>query len=78
MSAITAALDASSTTVAAEGDLAPDPRLADPLELESAGDPIVLPDGRRIYPPRCTASRSTSSPARCWTWTTPRARASCA
>jgi MoxR-like ATPase len=35
--------------VAAEGDLAPHP--AAPLELEPAGEPIVLPDGRRIYPP---------------------------
>ena len=35
--------------MAAEGDLVPDP--AAPLELETACDPIVLPDGKRIYPP---------------------------
>jgi hypothetical protein len=35
--------------VAAEGDLTPDP--ATPLELTTPGDPIVLPDGKRIYPP---------------------------
>ena len=34
-----------------EGDLAPT-RTLESLELESAGEPIVLPDGRRIYPPR--------------------------
>ena len=48
MSAINAAL-AQIDGVAAEGDLAPDP--AAPLELETAGDPILLPDGKRIYPP---------------------------
>ncbi|MHB1571102.1 MAG: P-loop NTPase family protein, partial [Solirubrobacteraceae bacterium] len=48
MSAITAALS-QIDRVAAEGDLAPDP--AAPLELETAGDPILLPDGKRIYPP---------------------------
>jgi nitric oxide reductase NorQ protein len=48
MSAITAALS-QIDGVAAEGDLAPD--AAAPLELETAGDPIVLPDGKRIYPP---------------------------
>jgi hypothetical protein len=48
MSAITAALS-QIDRVAAEGDLAPDP--AAPLELETACDPIVLPDGKRIYPP---------------------------
>ena len=48
MSAITAALS-QADRVAAEGDLAPDP--AAPLELEAPGEPIVLPDGKRIYPP---------------------------
>lgn len=48
MSAITAALS-QIDRVGAEGDLAPDP--AAPLELETACDPIVLPDGKRIYPP---------------------------
>jgi hypothetical protein len=46
------AIDAALTTieeVAAEGDLATDP--PELLELEAAGEPIVLPDGRRIYPP---------------------------
>ena len=48
MSAITAALS-QIDRVAAEGDLAPDP--AAPLELEVAGEPILLPGGKRIYPP---------------------------
>ena len=48
MSAITAALS-QIDGVAVEGDLAPDP--AAPLELETAGEPILLPDGKRIYPP---------------------------
>src|SRR3954468_6980377 len=48
MSAIDAALGAIDR-VAAEGDLAPDP--AAPLELETAAEPVLLPDGRRIYPP---------------------------
>src|SRR3954454_20166072 len=48
MSAIDAALGAIDR-VAAEGDLAPD--LAAPLELEASAEPILLPDGRRIYPP---------------------------
>ena len=48
MSAITAALS-QIDRVAAEGDLVPDP--AAPLELETAGEPILLPDGKRIYPP---------------------------
>ena len=48
MSAITAALSRIDR-VAAEGDLVPDP--AAPLELETTGAPIVLPDGKRIYPP---------------------------
>ena len=48
MSAITAALS-QIDGVASEGDLVPDP--AAPLELETAGEPILLPDGKRIYPP---------------------------
>jgi hypothetical protein len=48
MSAITAALS-QIDGVAAEGELAPDP--AAPLELETAGEPVLLPDGKRIYPP---------------------------
>src|SRR3954447_19381138 len=48
MSAINAALGAIDR-VAAEGDLAPDPSV--PLELEASAEPVVLPDGRRIYPP---------------------------
>jgi AAA domain (dynein-related subfamily) len=48
MSAITAALS-QIDGVATEGDLAPDP--AAPLELKTAGEPILLPDGKRIYPP---------------------------
>jgi hypothetical protein len=52
MSAITAALS-QIDGVAADGDLAPDPAAALELELEleTAGDPILLPDGKRIYPP---------------------------
>src|SRR3954452_20640701 len=50
MSAITAALR-QLDDVAAEGDLAPDPLASDALELEAPSDPIVLPDGKRIYPP---------------------------
>jgi hypothetical protein len=48
MSAITAALS-QIDGVASEGDLAPEPAAA--LVLEAAGDPILLPDGKRIYPP---------------------------
>jgi hypothetical protein len=48
MSAITAALS-QIDQVAAEGDLTPDPAAA--LELATPGEPIVLPDGKRIYPP---------------------------
>ena len=48
MSAITAALS-QIDRVADEGDLVPDP--VAPLELETACDPILLPDGKRIYPP---------------------------
>ena len=58
MSAITAALS-QIDRVAAEGDLAPDP--AAPLELEAAGEPILLPDGKRIYPPSRWANSLRSS-----------------
>jgi hypothetical protein len=51
MSALTAALSAIDA-VAEQGDLAPEATLTEPLELDAAGEPIVLPDGRRIYPPR--------------------------
>jgi hypothetical protein len=47
MSAIDAALGAIDR-VAAEGDLAPEPSA--PLELEASAEPVMLPDGRRIYP----------------------------
>jgi len=50
MGAIDAALD-QIDRVAAEGDLAA-PACAESLELETAGEPIELPDGKRIYPPR--------------------------
>jgi hypothetical protein len=49
MSAITAALS-QIDRVAADGDLVPEAN--SPLELETAGEPIVLPDGKRIYRPR--------------------------
>ena len=50
MSAIDQALS-TIDQIASEGDLAPD-RPGDTLELVSLTDPIVLPDGKRIYPPR--------------------------
>src|SRR4051794_17164178 len=50
MSAITAALR-QLDDVAAEGDLAPDPLPSDLHAFEAPSDPIVLPDGKRIYPP---------------------------
>jgi MoxR-like ATPase len=50
MSAITNALS-QIDELAREGDLAADPLPTDSLALEPAGEPIVLPDGRRIYPP---------------------------
>ena len=50
MSAIDAALS-TIDQVGAEGDLAPE-RPSDTLELDSLTDPILLPDGKRIYPPR--------------------------
>jgi hypothetical protein len=49
MGAIDAALD-QIDRVAAAGDLAA-PACAESLELETAGEPIELPDGKRIYPP---------------------------
>src|SRR3954468_15168677 len=49
MSAITAALR-QLDDVAAEGDLAA-PLSAEPFDLEPAAQPIVLPDGKTIYPP---------------------------
>src|SRR4051794_31117134 len=51
MSAITAALR-QLDDVAAEGDLAPDPRPSESIDFEAPSDPILLPDGKRIYPPR--------------------------
>ncbi|HTU30920.1 MAG TPA: AAA family ATPase [Solirubrobacteraceae bacterium] len=50
MSAIDQALS-TIDQVATEGDLAPEAS-TNLLELESLTDPIVLPDGKRIYPPR--------------------------
>ena len=50
MSAIDAALS-TIDRIGAEGDLAPE-RPRDALELESLASPVVLPDGKRIYPPR--------------------------
>jgi hypothetical protein len=51
MRALTAALSAIDE-IAEQGDLAPAVSAPEPLALESAGEPIRLPDGRRIYPPR--------------------------
>src|SRR5262245_24302989 len=56
MSAITAALR-QLDDVAAEGDLAPDPRPSDSIEFEAPSDPILLPDGKRIYPPTLHGER---------------------
>ena len=50
MSAIDAALS-TIDRVASEGDLAPE-RPDNTLELDSLTEPIMLPDGKRIYPPR--------------------------
>jgi hypothetical protein len=50
MSAIDTALS-TIDQVASEGNLAPE-RPTDTLELDSLAEPIVLPDGKRIYPPR--------------------------
>jgi hypothetical protein len=51
MSAINAALD-QIDRAADEGDLAAPRRDNGLLELEALGEPILLPDGKRIYPPR--------------------------
>src|SRR5450755_1443589 len=51
MSAINAALD-QIDRVAEEGDLAFARWAGEPLELEALAEPILLPDGKRIYPPR--------------------------
>ena len=56
MSAITAALR-QLDEVAAEGDLTSDPLPTDTLALELPGEPIVLPDGKRIYPPTLHGQR---------------------
>jgi len=50
MGAIHAALD-QIDEVAADGDLACE-RPTEPLALDTLADPVALPDGRRIYPPR--------------------------
>ena len=47
MSALDTALD-TIDAVAGDGDLALARAPVDPLELESAGEPILLPDGRWI------------------------------
>ena len=51
MSAINAALD-QIDRVADEGDLACARGAGEPLELDVLEKPILLPDGKRIYPPR--------------------------
>ena len=51
MSALDTALN-TIDAVAAEGDLAAERTTVDRLELEPIGEPIVLPDGKQIYPPR--------------------------
>jgi len=50
MRALTAALSAIDE-IAEQGDLAPAATPAEPLALESAGEPIELPDGKLIFPP---------------------------
>ena len=50
MGAIHAALN-TIDQVAQEGDLVAD-RPSEPLALDALADPVVLPDGKRIYPPR--------------------------
>jgi hypothetical protein len=56
MSAITAALR-QLDDVAAEGDLAVDPLPSERLEFEPPTDAILLPDGKRIYPPTMHGQR---------------------
>src|SRR5450432_3048348 len=51
MSAINAALD-QIDRVADEGDLTPARGADSHVELEALAEPILLPDGKRIYPPR--------------------------
>jgi nitric oxide reductase NorQ protein len=51
MSAINAALN-QIDRVAEEGDLTAVRQAGGPLELETLAEPILLPDGKRIYPPR--------------------------
>jgi hypothetical protein len=51
MSALDTALD-TIDAVGEEGDLVPTRTPGDEFGLESAGEPIALPDGRLIYPPR--------------------------
>ena len=51
MSAINAALD-QIDRVAEEGDLACARGAGEPIELDVLDEPILLPDGKRIYPPR--------------------------
>jgi hypothetical protein len=50
VSAIDAALN-QIDEVAADGDLTPARRAGERLELETPAEPILLPDGKRIYPP---------------------------
>ena len=50
MSAIDAALN-QIDEVAADGDLTPARHAGESLELETPAEPILLPDGKRIYPP---------------------------
>jgi len=76
MSAIDAALN-QIDEVAADGDLTPARHAGEHLELETPAKPILLPDGKRSTRRCYTASRSTGSPARCWTCTTPPSRGSC-
>src|SRR4051794_39119617 len=56
MIAITAALQ-QLDDIAADGDLVPNPLPSDSLELEALSGPIVLPDGKRIYPPTLHGER---------------------
>jgi hypothetical protein len=57
MSALDAALQ-HIDDVAADGDLAPTPTAALPaIDPEDAGEPVELPDGRRIYVPRLHGRR---------------------